>query len=425
MGDRLTLTEVAAAGVDHASLSAPVGLEGDERPAGGRAVLGRRRDPQPIVVGRRGVQRQRLGVAVAVDDEQFERPVVVEVDDDRARTEPVGFGRRAEPTGRPARALAVGRPLGDRREQPVLAVEDVDEQLLTAVVVEVGRHDGSDPCGFGERRRRAVDEPRFTRDEQVVGRRTVPDGQREAAVAGVDERRSAGGGRRRGDPTVGRHVGEVPLVVAEQSVGAALDADEDVHRVGHERRGHERPTAAGAAEADRVGHVGDLAVVAEFVTPHGRVVAGDEHTVAAGAEAVERRDRPTRPRVAPVGVDREPEGVTPDGPAVVFDPIEQHIGVIGVGGGVVDVELLGAVGIEVRGGRADRPAAAVGDDPAGAIDQVAVLETEQPVLTAAGDEHGGTASTRRDGRAVAVERRVRPEERRAVPKHGVGESAEG
>ncbi|MFC6786015.1 hypothetical protein ACFQFH_08950 [Halobaculum halobium] len=155
--------------------------------------------------------------------------------------------------------------------------------------------------------------------------------------------------------------------VSEQPVRPALDADEQVHPVGHDRAGVQRSCAGVQFETDGLRHVRKLTVVAEFVEAGRNPVAGDEHAVAPGAVAIDRGDRASGSEVPAVGVDPEAEQVTPADRVVVGQDvhgIEQQVGVSGlplVRLGVVDVDLLGAVGVEVGGDDADRVSSLVGD----------------------------------------------------------------
>jgi len=257
-------------------------------PPGGCPVARGRSDAEPPGSRRSRVlvHRNRLGCDLAVDDDQFEDTVPVDVGRDRAGPEAVRLGGRSEVDATPARVVTA---LSDASEEPVLLSRGVEEQLLAAVVVEVGGHDGPDAPGVagvravprrrtrGARRRRRFDPSSLP---TTNANRPPSSTGRPPRVAGrVRECRAAVG------PVV------VAAVVPKQPVRPALNAEQN----------RPRPNSAGPRAAtdtpvdlqpDRVGHVRDLAVVADFVEGEGgRTRDGD--AVAAGSEAVERR--PTDP----------------------------------------------------------------------------------------------------------------------------------
>jgi len=120
-----------------------------------------------------------------VDDDQFEDTVPVDVGRDRAGPEAVRLGGgRSEVDATPARVVTA---LSDASEEPVLLSRGVEEQLLAAVVVEVGGHDGPDAPGVAECGRCRVDEPATGGSaEEAVRPVLVTDYEREPTAL-VDE----------------------------------------------------------------------------------------------------------------------------------------------------------------------------------------------------------------------------------------------
>ncbi|MFC7137241.1 hypothetical protein ACFQRB_13920 [Halobaculum litoreum] len=304
----------------------------------------------------------------------------------------------------------------------------LQNSFLAAVVVEVCGHERAGPRRRREVRGRRVDErrqPAVAAGPVAEGRRVRPRRtlrRREQAArrlppadgdVAVGHRDPAGVRLRVGDADRLGDLAEVAPFVAEQPVRTALDADEQVHPVAHDRAGVQRARAVLQVESDGPDHVRQLPVVAQLVEARREAVAGDEHAVAPGAVAVQRGDRPARPEVPPAGVDAEAEQVAPADVRVVrahVDRVEEQVGVAGVplvGVGVVDVDLLGAVGVEVGGDDADGVAPLVGDRGRRHVAQGAVAPRQQAVgRSVPRDEHTGTAHAGRDGRPVAAVGRV-------------------
>ena len=250
-----------------------------------------------------------------------------------------------------------------------LAVVD-DEQLVVAVVVEVGGHHRPGGRRQGQPRGRPVLPPARPGDEQPV--RGVGPGQAEAEdAADIDRRR---GPRRLVRPEPPGHVLERPVAaVAEEHRRALFVRNEEVGARTEERGGQHAPPAGGVQVEGR-GEVEQPAVGGKFDQPQ-RARAGHREGVPADAPAVEGCDG-----AAPAGTPRPGEQVFPGAVGVA---LEEPVRAAGRG----DDQFLDAVAVEVAGRNAGRMGSRVGQERRGRVDEPAAGPAEDPVRAAGPGHH--------------------------------------
>jgi len=139
MCNRLGLTKIVGARRNQSSHPVVVRFEFDDRTSCRSPVHSFGHYPEPIVFVWNSIETWWLGSDLTVDDEQFQRPVAVEIGNHRSRPEPIRFQSVTWIEFRPA--------VRSQAEEPVWFAETVLEQFDVPVVVEIG----GDQCPGGRR----------------------------------------------------------------------------------------------------------------------------------------------------------------------------------------------------------------------------------------------------------------------------------